>query len=57
MEKPRKKPSESPAVKVAGGIRMKYLSPEKPSHARKALLAIEPNYFQISPILRDRDVL
>ena len=57
MGKPRKKPSESSAVKVASGIRKKYLSPGKPSHARRALLAIKPNHFQISPILRDQDVL
>ena len=57
MGKPHIKPSESPAVKVASGIRRKYLSPGKPSLARRALLAIKPNYFQISPILWDRDGL
>ena len=41
MGKPRRKLSESPAVKVASGIRKKYLSPGKLSHARRALLAIE----------------
>ena len=41
MGKPRRKLSESPAVKVASGIRKKYLSPGKLSRARRALLAIE----------------
>ena len=51
MGKPCKKPSENPAVKVASGIGKKYLSPGKPSSARRALQAIRLKYFQISSIL------